>query len=255
MADITPKDIVPEQTFGLPVRGKLSVDASGRIARSYERTSYPYTNILTVRFCLCFRELAASDKCHRESECLTFTQHMQALRAWWMKDHGSNGAAGVRQAVAVLFTSESDQMDLERLSYVNESIHNPHLHPPPTFRFVTNERDARPNTGNSRYIAHLASLRHVNMTADTVMLSAVSSIQFQLLAGSTMGNCCSNFHMLLKEMLEAGCGATDNSFYCMDRNEDPALRVCCGWSNTCKAIKQRDLDALRNQTLATATPR
>jgi hypothetical protein len=96
-----------------------------------------------------------------------------------------------------------------------------------------------------------------NMTADEIMLSAVSSLKFQLLPRMTLGNCCSNFHVLLADLLAVGCGAAqENTFRCMQENEDPRLRICCGWQGWCKDAKQRAIEQkFSNITMLNSTSR
>jgi hypothetical protein len=78
------------------------------------------------------------------------------------------------------------------------------------------------------------------------MLSAISSLKAQLLPRITIGNCCSNFHTLLNDFLSEGCGAaSDNTFLCLQENEDPILRVCCGWHKKCIAEKKKLINAVR----------
>ena len=84
------------------------------------------------------------------------------------------------------------------------------------------------------------------------MLSAMSSLKAQLLPRVTIGNCCSNFHIMLNDFLSEGCGAaSDNTFLCLQEYDDPLLRVCCGWHNDCKAKKKQ---FLVNLTLALDEP-
>ena len=81
---------------------------------------------------------------------------------------------------------------------------------------------------------------NVESDADTIMLSAMSSLKAQLLPTLTIGNCCSNFHALLNDFLSEGCGAArDSQFLCLQEYEDPMLRVCCGWHRQCIAEKNK----------------
>ena len=76
--------------------------------------------------------------------------------------------------------------------------------------------------------------------ADEVMVSALSSFKAQLLPRVSIGNCCSNFHVLLNDFLSEGCGAArDNTFVCLQEYDDPLLRVCCGWHPECKEEKKQ----------------
>ena len=73
----------------------------------------------------------------------------------------------------------------------------------------------------------------INVTADDVMLSTMTSLKMQLMTESTVGNCCSNFHKVMLEFLQNGCGAAKrNHFECLQDNENPEFRVCCEWSTS-----------------------
>jgi len=75
------------------------------------------------------------------------------------------------------------------------------------------------------------------------MLSSISSLKLQLMARVSIGNCCSNFHAMLSDLMLAGCGAaSDNKFMCLQEYDDPLLRVCCGWHKQCIANKKKLID-------------
>jgi hypothetical protein len=72
------------------------------------------------------------------------------------------------------------------------------------------------------------------------MTAALSSLKAQLLPRVSIGNCCSNFHVLLNDFLSEGCGAaSQNTFHCIQESEDPLLVVCCGWHKDCQMRKQQ----------------
>jgi hypothetical protein len=80
------------------------------------------------------------------------------------------------------------------------------------------------------------------------MISALSSLKAQLLPRVTIGNCCSNFHILLNDFLMEGCGvASTNTFYCMQETDDPLLVVCCGWQHDCHDRKEKILLEMMKQ--------
>jgi hypothetical protein len=114
---------------------------------------------------------------------------------------------------------------------------------PYNFDIRTNERDVTPDTG---YIPSLLlGTANASFTADEALLSAVSSLQHQLAAQVTIGNCCSNFHVLLADLLAAGCGAAANhTFHCLQEHEDPHYRVCCGWFRNCKEEKRLAIERM-----------
>jgi len=141
----------------------------------------------------------------------------------------------------IIFTSESTDMVREQHEFVtklrdrNSSIAADFA----TFRIVSNTLDVTQDTGQVK------NKPSSNISADSAMLSALASLKFQLLSRVTVGNCCSNFHVLVADLLAAGCGAArTNNFYCMQENENPHLRICCGWQKWCFAAKQRAIDEL-----------
>jgi hypothetical protein len=126
--------------------------------------------------------IRASDKCHRESECMTFADHMKAvnLAKHKLPRPNADGTSGQ----TILFTSESIEMTNDQKAYsMNSSI-----------RFFVNFRDVTPNTGLINEV-----LDSGRFTADESMLAAISTLSFQMKARISILNCCSNFHMLLKE--------------------------------------------------------
>ena len=136
---------------------------------------------------------------------------------------------------SIIVTSESAQVQEEQQLYlkgdsVNES--------PMPFQFVNNDFDLHQGTGNPE----MMTSRVTNATHDEFMLSAISSLKLQLHARYTVGNCCSNFHLLLFDFLEEGCGpAKDQKAECMQENEDPEFRLCCRWSKTEECDRKRNI--------------
>lgn len=88
---------------------------------------------------------------------------------------------------------------------------------------------------------------------DANMLSSMSSLKAQLLPRLSIGNCCSNFHTLLSDLLVEGCGAaSENTFLCLNENPNPLLRICCGWHMDCKAEKEASRQSLMLASPATS---
>ena len=156
--------------------------------------------------------IRASDKCLQESECLSFAEHMRVVDQWETESSGS-----------ILFTSEASEMVQAQREYRSNRT------------FVTNTRDITPDTG---------FLSKSKIDTDEAMLSAMASLQLQLHGHVTVGNCCSNFHVLLADLLMEGCGV-ENTFLCLQENEDMALRICCGWQAECKAARAAFLKETR----------
>lgn len=76
--------------------------------------------------------------------------------------------------------------------------------------------------------------------ADAAILSAMSSLKLQLLPKFTLGNCCSSFHLMLKDILSEGCGAHhDNVFQCLQTHGNPQFRTCCSWDKSPECVARR----------------
>lgn len=157
---------------------------------------------------------AATDKCGTESECLSFVQHMRAADEAWV---------GQSPATNIVVTTESRQILREQREWAqNSSLH-----------FLLNSNDVAQNTG---YVMSMDG----NVTADDAMVSALSSLKAQLRTGFTLGNCCSNFHLLLKDLLNVGCGAsTENTFQCLQDHKNDRYRICCAWDKSARCLSRR----------------
>jgi len=117
------------------------------------------------------------------------------------------------------------------------------------FRFAVNTADVTPDTG---FVAHATEDETNDFSAEESLLSAVTSLKFQLLPRLSIGNCCSNFHVLLADLLASGCGAApQNTFHCMQENEDPTLKICCGWWKDCKEEKRLEIERRTNNATKT----
>jgi hypothetical protein len=173
---------------------------------------------------------------------LSFYHHMEAVGQLWTKHQNvTNSDANP----TVIFTSESKAVVQEQVEFASNLTIQQTL--PHKFGFVTNSEDRHPDSGFGRD----AEIRHSTISADDAMLDAMSSLKLQLLPRISMGNCCSNFHILIADFLMEGCGvASDNTFKCLQENEDPRFIVCCQWHKNCPAERQELLDS-RNLTLPT----
>jgi hypothetical protein len=126
---------------------------------------------------------------------------------------------------ALLFTTESTDMVQEQINFSSS-------HPDFPFRVASNVHDVLPGTG---FMPDAAA----SVSRDASLLSSMTSLQFQMLARVTLGNCCSNHHNLLADFLAVGCGAASaNEFHCSLDLNDPNLWMCCGWLKKCAQIKR-----------------
>lgn len=85
----------------------------------------------------------------------------------------------------------------------------------------------------------------LNITADEAMLSAMSSLRMQLNSRVALGNCCSNFHLLLSDLVAAGCTEDASfgqlaTFHCLQDHPNPNYHLCCSWDKSSPHCLQRD---------------
>jgi hypothetical protein len=162
-----------------------------------------------------------------------------------------NGTTRPGGPTTLVVTSESLAMAREFQAFKSNLTAQRSL--PYRFRLVTNEADVTPDTGFLGGPA-AAATRNASFTADEAMLSAMSTLQFQLLPKVTAANCCSNFHVLLADLLAAGCGAaSEHALHCLQEHFDPHYQVCCGWFPRCKEKKQLAIEQMELQQKQEAT--
>lgn len=180
-----------------------------------------------------------------ESECLTFEQYMRVLTQIWNRNKDSITQKMKELQVDklnIILTTESEAVIHEKDAFMaNETLRNKVPFP---FRFITNDYDVQQDNGNPHQNLEDAfdylGLSHTAkpVDADEVMLSMMSSLKAQMMARYSIGNCCSNFHRILFELIDGGCGAAYQSEpECLQTNENPEFRICCVWDNSeeCKA--------------------
>ena len=173
---------------------------------------------------------------------------MEATAELWSKHlNHSASKSNLMLKPSVMFTTESKAMQKDHQNFMNSTERQAQF--PYQFEFITNTKDVTPDTGKLKR-------RHIAMsqtTADEAMISSMSSLQAQMNARVTLGNCCSNYHVLLSDYLTEGCGsASENLFMCLQESENPYLRVCCGWSGDCKEKKALAIAELENRTALTS---
>ena len=147
----------------------------------------------------------------------------------------------------VVFTSESKAVALDQIEFASNTTLQHTLER--TFDFVTNLQDQHTDTGSAR---ESWKIRNQNVSNDENMLQTMTSLKLQLLPRYSLGNCCSNFHVLMADFLMEGCGkARDNTYTCLQEHPDPRFIVCCSWKKGCPAKRQAKLDSQnkKNQTV------
>ena len=206
--DALPSDLEPSTIMGLPIRGMFT----GR-THVFCLEFVDCQGFLLTTYCVPFRIYPASDKCGTESECMSFSNHLDAAQESWKHYLGADSSP-----THLIVTTESRS--------IQEAV-------PDEPRFILNHHDVTQDTG---YLDEPV----VNTTADRVMLSALSSLKLQLQSRVTLGNCCSNFHLLLKDLLWEGCGAfPTHNFQCLQDHADPRFRLCCSWDKSDECLARR----------------
>eukprot|EP00934_Nitzschia_sp_Nitz4_P005597 Nitzschia sp. Nitz4//scaffold36_size144017//83321//84991//NITZ4_003099-RA/size144017-processed-gene-0.238-mRNA-1//1//CDS//3329549495//5587//frame0 len=161
--------------------------------------------------------IRGSDKCEGESTCLEFAQYMKLAKETWMKT-GSNG--NVQGSVIV--TTEDKKLFEMRHGYINKTGF--------PLSLIVNEEDSLQSTG---------AVKEYGEQADEVVKSSILALQMQLHAGQVFGNCCSNFHLMLFDILREGCGIVIPKARCLQ--ETKKYNICCAWTkgNECDVVWQR----------------
>jgi hypothetical protein len=192
--------------------------------------------------------IRASDKCLRESECLSFEQYMKGVSDFWhlyQKESGGSDNNANHNNPIIVFSTESQEMVQNQTDFV-ANVRLQRQFDPLNFTFVRNTQDVTPDSGWVKDFYHHKKQNHKKsnntaFTADDNMLSVLSTLKMQLLPRLSMGNCCSSFHLIMNELLNGGLGAaTDNHFKCMQDFEDPSLRMCCWGDKRCWSRWQND---------------
>jgi hypothetical protein len=171
---------------------------------------------------------------------------MKLMGQVWKKNEASIMDTAKRKSLSanfnmsIVLTTESESIYRDKTKFESDPLQQ-HSVPFP-YQFVSNDHDVRQGTGlPTNFAKHTA-------TADEIMMSAISSLKTQLMARFTVGNCCSNFHLLLFDFLRDGCGAArDNVGQCLQENEDPEFRVCCMWSKTDECIAKKNATESQKQ--------
>ena len=198
--------------------------------------------------------IRASDKCAEESECPSFETYMSLMQS--VRDTNEKYLADDRSKenstlhTNIILTSESpDIFKAQRSFQEKNNINRTDISFP--FKFVTNAFDILQGTGHPGKMAR-------NESKEDILVSSLSSFKLQFYAKYNVGNCCSNFHLLLFDFLKEGCGASDSDHVpeCMQDHEDKRFRVCCKWTKTEECQSRRSQQAalqslLINNTTAT----
>lgn len=188
--------------------------------------------------------IRASDKCDIESECPSFDLYMDLMQTFWEK-HGNDlvGIEDAMKSASVILTSESVEMYKAQQNYqrhynlsfpLGQASNKFHAVP---FDFITSATDVVQDTGDP---TKLNGSKNVSM--EDTLLSTVASLQMQFHSDYSAGNCCSNHHLLLVDLMHEGCGIRQHPdvSQCMQDHEDPKFRLCCAWTKTPECLDKRE---------------
>jgi hypothetical protein len=173
--------------------------------------------------------IRGSDKCDTESSCYGFDTYMKLARRMWDENlHGPEGKKG-----DIFLTTEDQTIMNARNEYEsNESF---------PYRFIVNDKDVLQSSGKPQ---------HFKDRADSIMLSSIVSMKLQLQSKFAVGNCCSNFHLMLFDLIHEGCGAVpDSQPMCLQEHPDPQFHLCCRWtkSEECDRVRAAKVEGQRKQ--------
>jgi hypothetical protein len=199
--------------------------------------------------------IRASDKCIDEAECPAFDQYMELMETIWesnniefrasQREGLTNDHEWTNKNISIILTSESPDVFLEKKEFENknnlvfplssDSTQYNFVNGTP-FHFITNEFDVMQGSGNPTKLPDVPEVK------EDILLSTIASLKMQMHAKLTVGNCCSNHHLLLFDFLQEGCGEySENTGKCMQDNEDPKFRLCCGWSKSEACLAKRKI--------------
>jgi hypothetical protein len=175
--------------------------------------------------------IRASDKCVVESECAPFDLYMDLMGTTWER-HKFNSPHHPTN-VNIVLTSESPDIHQARHEY--QARNRSSFPMEVSYNFVTNDFDSVQNSGDPKAL-------NSNVTKEEILLSTLGSLKMQLHSEYVVGNCCSNHHLMLVDLLRAGCGAHhhDDVAQCMQDHDDPKYRLCCAWTKTPECLEKRE---------------
>lgn len=195
----------------------------------FETTFYNLQTVKSTANLLAFQPLfTGSDKCWKESECLTFSQYMRVVTQLWRKTALANQYKYSQYMNILLTSDDAKVLKAQKLFMANDTLRGRLAFTP---RFILNDHDV--------HQTKVWSKPRVN--ADKHLLDSLSSLKTQLNSKHTIGNCCSHFHNVLFDLLRGGCGITkDVQTECLQNNENPEFQLCCHPQQTPVCVRERD---------------
>lgn len=188
--------------------------------------------------------IRGSDKCNAESTCYSFDRYMELAT--------EVGFPLLRKPFTntrpkLIMTTEDPNIFNSSLVYQRNSSFE--------FEFLVNENDNMQGSGFPR---------DFKGQGESTIVSSLTALKFHFHASRVYVNCCSNFHVVIKKLLESQCGGQRHRFdfvfgknvtvdesiakswpnvvgRCLNGDSTPRkFRICCGWSKdgTCAEIHE-----------------
>jgi hypothetical protein len=152
--------------------------------------------------------IRGSDKCRRESTCLSFDSYIdlahQQIKEYFPMDPYN---------VSLIITTEDSKIAEMSKNFTSSK-----------FKIVMNTNDVLQNSGRP-------STFKFKRQARNIMISSLVAIKLQLLSRHMIGNCCSNFYLLLRDLQNFGCGMALESACLQDALEE-RFHIQCMWDRT-----------------------
>ena len=156
--------------------------------------------------------IRGSDKCMFESSCITFETYMDLATEMVATYYNSSNSTG--GGVSVLLTTEDSDIAQASKRYHSED-----------FDIVMNTDDVHQNTGDP-------SAERFYSQSRQIMKTTLIAIKLQMHARRTVGNCCSNFYLVIFDLLNSNCGLNEDR-QCLQEHSNPKYRICCLWDKSC----------------------
>jgi hypothetical protein len=173
---------------------------------------------------------------------MPFSHHIEAAKETWIAYMNASFGSDV---VSVVVTTESKSVLREQAAFASNPILGNGLF---DFQFILNHRDVAQDTGYLEIFDQFTNESEAK--SDSIMVSAMASLRLQLMTRVTLGNCCSNFHLLLKDLLFEGCGSCkQNTFQCLQDHGNAKFRVCCTWDKSSECLARRAKEAVQSNPL------
>ena len=166
--------------------------------------------------------IRGSDKCHKESTCLSFETYMDLAKEHY---HHYNDEL---QSLSSLATPEMHKSKLLLTTEDPNIFQNAMLYRNTTnfpYEIILNKNDNLQGSGKPTKFKRSAK--------DTI-LSSLVAIKMQLIPSVVYGNCCSNWHKVIRKLVDAGLSAVPNAqFNCLNLSpaafDNPKYQICCAW--------------------------